>query len=56
MGKEGKSSAYGKATKGIATERASISCKGKDTEKGVEEDRGRRGSTCGQATRSITEV
>ena len=55
MGKEGKSSAYGKAAKGIPTKGASMPYKGRsaEREKKIEEGKGRRGNACGQAMRSI---
>jgi len=51
---EGKDGACDKATKGIPIEGASTPCEGKSAgrRKKIEEDRRRRGSACGQATRS----
>jgi len=59
MEKEGKGNVCSKVTKGIPIiEGASALCKGKSIgkRKKVEKGRGRRGSTCGQATRSIAKV
>jgi len=54
MGKKEKDSAYGKTTKGTPSEGAGAPCKGKGAErrKEIEEERERRGSVHGQATRS----
>jgi len=58
VGEEGKGSVCGKATKGAPTKGAGMPYKGKNTErrKKVEKNRGRRGSACGQAMRSIARV
>ena len=58
IGEEEKDSICSEAAKGAPTEEAGAPCKGKSTgrRKKVEEDGERRGSMCGQATRSTARV
>jgi len=54
IGEKEKGGVCSKATKSAPTERASVPCKGKSVgrRKKVEEDRGKRSSVRGQATKS----
>ena len=58
MGEKEKGGMCGEATKGVPTKGASAPCKGKSAgkRKKVEENRRKRGSTHGQATRSAARM